>query len=514
WDDGQELPDMSAQQYLPFASSDEGTRILALGSRSDFPDIGNDKWQHVAVAEPGELPDNWLAYTNLDVVVMNPTQLSEVVEKHPRRFAALRAWVTTGGNLWVYNVPASDQRRAELSALLDALPTDVDSDTVAPAERWRDPDPSVSVNRGKFVWRPLGCGVVVAFEAKRTRSGNLNWTSVCDCAGQGRTDWQSRHGVSFAGSNNDFWTLTIPGVGLPPIKTFYILITVFVVAIGPVNYVLLRRRHRLNLMAVTVPVSAALVSGGLLIYALIADGLDTRMRTRSLTQIDQRRGEAVCWSRLSYYAGRARSAGLKFATDTAIYPLDAEVSRSAGTRPTREISWTDDQHLGRGWLLARTATQLVTVRHRVSDMRLDIEQRDEASPRAVNRLGCHLKRLWLVDGDGQWYEWSGGEVDGKLDFVVTDFLQFKDNWQKVHHAAALRYPDDVHSGWTTGSFFSGFKPPGVDSAESILERSMVQPLDENSRRSYVAVTDGSAELQRGLEPDSETPDFHVIVGRW
>ena len=102
----------------------------------------------------------------------------------------------------------------------------------------------------------------------------------------------------------------IPGVGSAPVNSFLVLISLFVVAIGPVNYFLLQRQRKLYLLLITVPLGAGVVTSALFIYALVSDGLGVRARARSLTRIDQTSGRTVSWSRQSYYAGLAPSAGM------------------------------------------------------------------------------------------------------------------------------------------------------------------------------------------------------------
>ena len=134
--------------------------------------------------------------------------------------------------------------------------------------------------------------------------------------------WYQRHGMSLHRANDDYWNWLVPGIGRAPVGSFLILIAAFVVVIGPVNYFLLRRKRRLYLLLVTVPLGAALVTAALFAYALISDGLGIRVRVRSFTEIDQRAGRAVSWSRQSYYAGLAPSGGLTFPETAVVFPIE------------------------------------------------------------------------------------------------------------------------------------------------------------------------------------------------
>ena len=120
------------------------------------------------------------------------------------------------------------------------------------------------------------------------------WLWVRATVGADRSNWIRRHGVVFEAANPDFWNLLIPGVGLPPVNTYRVLISLFVIVIGPVNYFLLRRLRRLHYLLFIVPASAVAVTLALLGYALMSDGLSTRLRARSYTLVDQiRSGRAV-----------------------------------------------------------------------------------------------------------------------------------------------------------------------------------------------------------------------------
>ena len=155
-----------------------------------------------------------------------------------------------------------------------------------------------------FVRRDVGLGRVVAITQQNPFPGtSLDWGWIFNAVGPDRYSWISRHGISFEQQNDDFWNFLIPGVGLAPVGAYRILITLFVIAIGPVNYFLLRKWRRLHLLLFTVPASAAVITSLLIAYALAADGFAVRVRARSITQLDQRVGQAATWSRFRITRG-------------------------------------------------------------------------------------------------------------------------------------------------------------------------------------------------------------------
>ena len=150
-----------------------------------------------------------------------------------------------------------------------------------------------------FLVRPYGLGRVIALGNEGRPSVSVSdWGWLLGTL-EMRALWGHRHGVDLLGGNASFWQFLIPGVGLAPRWTFLLLISLFVVVIGPVNYYWLKRRQKLYLLPVLVPSVAALVTLGLFAYAVVGDGLGVRVRVRSWTEIDQRAGRATSWSRLS-----------------------------------------------------------------------------------------------------------------------------------------------------------------------------------------------------------------------
>ena len=86
--------------------------------------------------------------------------------------------------------------------------------------------------------------------------------------------------------------------------SYYVLISAFVIVIGPLNYWLLRRKARLHLLLFTVPAAALVTSAGLIGYVLVTDGLTSRIscpqlyRDRPASARGRRRGTSVVLRRL------------------------------------------------------------------------------------------------------------------------------------------------------------------------------------------------------------------------
>ena len=289
-------------------------------------------------------------------------------------------------------------------------------------------DPTIDTNSDKkpakssspwYLEQSMGLGTVRAFRGENevenfatlTPAANPNAVANSDAPddlnqalsmGLRRIErWDARHGMTPDSANLEFVKLLVPGVGLAPVTEFEILITVFVLIIGPLNYWWLRRFKRLHLMVLTVPLAATVTTLALFGYAIVADGFATRVRVYSYTMLDQRTGEAACWSRLSYYAGLSPANGLTMPNDVAIYPVQPVWTDDDNLREIRTVVWSGNEELlTRGWLNSRTPTQYLTVRSRKSPHQLEVLDGGD-KVRVKNQLGTKIRTLVLISESGK-----------------------------------------------------------------------------------------------------------------
>jgi hypothetical protein len=306
------------------------------------------------------------------------------------------------------------------------------------------------------------------------------------------------------------------------------------------------------LTVLTVPIGALLVTGGLLVYALVEDGLSVRVRALSYTHMNQRSGEASCWARLSYYAGLAPSGGLKFADDTAVIPMEAQ-TLADGPQSTRTVEWertvsTDvnspwEQRLSSGWLHSRTPTQFITARIRQGDERLQIETGNQGEPPAiVNRLRTTIQQLLVVDQDGKCYTAANVAAAAKASLQAAESQSnvFLNQLQPLMNVERTMFVDlSSQNGMGLFGFdrdqryrqqMGAFGRPMVayvpqdnsaplSASAGMLERSLSEVRnrllsDSLPPRNYVAVVDQSPEVQLGTVSARPEESAHVIVGEW
>lgn len=528
-----------------------------------------------------QLPESWLAYSGLDLICLSFDQAGKLAAKDAPRWQAIRAWTAAGGNLIICDIAGDVEKLAAIDRMVGEPPARWQIKD--PAERgWRTPSPTsftdelagpfgrqtLGMMQGApgmaaggmppgaapanpapqppppskpafdpaFHFRKHGLGQCAAVSADDLMAqSSPEWAGILNTISSDRWVWFRRHGVSPQRENDDFWKLPVLGVGLAPVTAFQVLITGFVIAIGPLNYWWLRRRGKLHLLVLVVPLSAAAVTMTLFGYAVAVDGLGTRVRVRSFTEIDQRRGEAACWSLIAYYAGLAPSGGLKFGDDTVVIPLDSQSpydSQATGMR--RGLIWSKGrQELVDGWVPSRTPVQLVTIRSRATSAGLrPLPSKAGGKPTIENRLGSRIEELVWADEQGQCFHEAGIDAGATAALQPADLEAIGSSMRRIVQRVAPGEPpgfDRNSSSFGRRVYYRWQSPlntslPGAAMNSSLLERGISDTFGLISPgggrpgalppRTYVAIVSRSPETDYGVDTVEEAGSLHVIVGRW
>ncbi|HZZ72278.1 MAG TPA: hypothetical protein VFE24_08490 [Pirellulales bacterium] len=478
------------------------------------------------------LSPQWLIWSKADLVTTTRAELLDLFKTDPPAARALRRWVAAGGILQVNDFPRT-WNPTELSELAETLKLNrpeiaarwedlhdrsVDADPIetnqapetnqatnaasetgpeqaaAPATR-AEPDHTAAPEKTAADSQAipakqaeLGLGIVVA-----NNRPSAAWIGDIKLQTKARFDEDSDgtiHSDFMLGSKS----APLLAVGRAPFFAFLVLISLFVILIGPVNYRFLKRRQMVPLILLTVPAAALVFTLSFVAFAVLSEGFGTRVAVRTYTEIDQPRGEAVCWSRLAYYAGMAPSGGLVFDDNTVVYPIEA--SRNMRYSGDREMRWTGhQQHLTSGWLPSRVLKEYLLVRARPSTAKLEFTAGADHGLRVNNQLGTGIKGLLVIDSKGQPFE--GGALAAEQTGDVRPCQQnaalsldhlFAGNWAVL---GTLDY-SGLNSKWRWyWPINCGFEP-----------------------RTYIAVVDRSPESQVGLDTYQEEPSVHIVYGRW
>jgi hypothetical protein len=536
---------------------------------------------------PQSLSADKLAYSGIDLTVVSLDDLKHFREREPLRFAAFREYLLGGGTLIVLGL-SDDQARARCHELLRPIalesspsssPSSATSDSLSPSSlEWRMPSPSAygdsfatllgafnprlagttqifydqygnptgtndsaddfqaeaeegidekKIPAPKFQFGQLGLGRIVAIEG--TDLDDLDtgqWAWMFRSLGLQRLQWFQRHGLSQQRQNRDFYDFMIPGVGAAPVKGFLGVITVFMIVIGPLNYLVLARFRRLYWLLLTVPLGALLVTGSLYGFALFKDGLGTRARVRSYSELLPT-GEVAAWSRQAYYAGVAPSSGLVYPRTATVLPIEFDPNLDAGGNRVIEFSKENLRFTG-GYLRSRATSQHLVMNVAKTSGELRIRRdADEKPPTVANELTCGIDQLLILD-DGEAY-WTSALAEGKS--TTTQAISIEDARKRLldlftEHQATMPtgFNPQGSNGWQGRRYYGEtldhqFSLPNAST--SLLERGLVDIINDVDPgkvpmgRHFIAIALEAPDfVPLGVQSARQMAGFHVIRGHW
>ncbi|MBQ18590.1 MAG: hypothetical protein CMJ65_15865 [Planctomycetaceae bacterium] len=548
--------DLAVHDVFRFkATSRRGGPTVSVGAETDRQDVS-----------PNLLPKSWLAYSGLDMVAI-PLQVLQALQGEQRD--ALLGWVETGGTLIVTGVGKPIDESAELASALGLgersasqggwepppansrnsvsyIPTsreaeDANKKVREVEQKARQQGKShqeiqklvVAARRARgeaafawpatgspFAFRKLQQGLVVGFVDNSMNGTRHDWCWFFRALskqpmGLQRLQWDKRHGMSARVGHPEFLGFTVPGIDSVPVVAFLLLITLFSIVIGPVNFLFLRSRGKLYLLVVTVPVIAAVTSVVMLGYAMLSHGFGVKSYTRSITFLDQGNEKAVTMARVALFAGMAPSV-LEFSRDTAVYPvrpLGSEIF-SGGT-----VDWTNAQELVNGWIQTRTRAQLQTIRRHAVRGRLTVGTADGNTLTVANGLEWNLRHLVLRDLQGNLFYVSSLPAGRSAELsLVTDNQRPRQLLAVIaqHFAEQQQAAARIGSSRSAQSRYRA-RETSLGSASSfntgILELSLRSMGIPSTRKTYVALVDGDPGIQRGVS-SSDRDSLHVLKGNY
>lgn len=514
-----------------------------------------------------EIPaKHWQALSSADLIVLERQDLETVSRQFPERFAVLHQWLLAGGNLLVsnggedgpdiVNQLLAPDAKGNTPAWNHTRSTSIDTRNLGVFEKLRGPGNRFAASNGNYVplavqkgklvetddrrngktpgpgsplniaFRTEGFGKIVVIEEDPFPGSTGSWERIFAAFQGDRLAWFQRHGMSRLRENLGFWEFLIPGVGVAPVTTFELLITLFVILIGPVNYFLLRAIGRLNFLVVTVPVGALLVTSVLMIYAVLSDGLSTKSRIRTVTLLDQTTGNGATWSRQAYYAGLASTSGLSYPADSAVYEYEQyPLTEHTGQK---QLTWDDDQVLQGGYFRSRVTQQFLAIRPFETQHRLTVSN-DGANLSVKNELGTEVSHLILLDDQGKQYFARGilPDAETKLSIAgVEDISEVR----KLINDKNLSIPEGFErrayarsSARRTNYFVQSSNMPEIYQMtptfsqalmEVELQNQMARSFQALGSRSYVAIVEHFPESPLGMKTRKGEKSFEVVLGRW
>lgn len=238
----------------------------------------------VAVLTGDDLPDNASGWAALDVLAVANADTGTL---SPEQRAALQAWLAGGGRLIIGGGLNADRTLAGLgevsplaasgTGMVDVRPlfelaaqtpgqqasTDVPAATGSLAG-----DASIYAGTSAdplIVWRPVGLGRVDFITPDLTLAPLAGWSGMATVFQRVLADGDPRPGWAYGFSQQPEAARNavadVPGISLPSILQLCGFLAVYVLLIGPVNYLVLRWLKRTELAWFTIPALIVLFSG-------------------------------------------------------------------------------------------------------------------------------------------------------------------------------------------------------------------------------------------------------------
>ena len=205
--------------------------------------------------------------------------------------------------------------------------------------------------------------------------------------------------ASHPSARRSFWP-AIPGLGELPYRVLTVLLVLFAILIGPVNFLVVKASGKPSLLLVTIPLLALLATAAILSYGIFYQGIDVRSASHTHTVLDQREHHAATIEKRSFFAGLAPARGLLPRAGTLCFPDSIQLS--GGGTSLFEIDLDSGPRWSRDYLPVRRQVAQTLLVDRTARARLEVERRDD-SLAVTNALGEEILLLAVRDPRGGWY---------------------------------------------------------------------------------------------------------------
>ncbi|TWU44078.1 hypothetical protein Q31b_16130 [Novipirellula aureliae] len=541
----------------PIAEDVEVSRLSDVASRQRAEAVQPAFVQFRSIT-PGAMFPSWLGYSQLDVILIHGPTLIEVAEDSATdRFAALCDFVAAGGNLWVYDAAKLPSAFADLNwstieskvvrkpesiaRLYLSLKNDT-SDLLYEAWgevrkesqdwQWNQNgrelelrrkiyDKMVAVKHPSIAFEPpdqlakaiqtvaYGTGRIVAIERTDPFPGSFQlWQSVADLSGNKQLHWSERNGIDVRYGDDHYWSLLIESVGGPPVKIFFLINTLFILVVGPVAYIFFRRKQRLYLLLFVAPAIAFLVTAGLFMSAILADGFATRVRARQITWQDSDAGYLVHHDRATYFSAVGRGDGILVPEETELLPVLSQPAEnqyygsSGNSTSLRTVSDLGNQNRFTGQFLpSRAQVQYLSLRPVRSAPLVTFSMTNDAIG-AKNNSSSPIEAVVVCDDQGRLWKADQVQPESTVEMEPLSGKGVQDQINVSPLRLASFVPTLSYSYYRRGS-------SGV--AISAVEENLNRWLGALPKGTFIATTNLRSE-SLGIDRPEAEKSVHVIMG--
>lgn len=534
-----------------------GGSTMVAGGRSPL-DLNGVESPEFAAVSLGVLPSRWFGYEGLDMLILTLDDLKLLTTEYPSKFLALQRWVAAAGRLVVIN--CGDKLEKADEALIqfgEKFLRESSDQVIYPPNELRElrlaPVNNDLLNRAESLSQrggeeanfglmavPFHRGMIICVSDEGSDWGlskqkKVNrWRNLLDFnnALNGTGRMFQKQGVMF---ENTLPTLGFPEFAEPPRYLFESSILLYLIAVGPLAFFLLKQRNQLNLLFVLIPAFSLLCCFTILMYAIFAEGFDTRVNVVTVSELDQQNGRLSTDSISHVYAGISPGS---YRFDGSSYGLVNSSYRNQRQLTIKQQS--NSQEISGGEIRARTNHQVFMRSSSESTvgLRIVVEDRDgEKVARVRNGFSSRLQlAIFSTEDCGRDEVWllqnvAAGEVatakKSKLDDVSSEVRGLVREQMQPTILIAGGSSDSSRSTRRNYSrrIFSQNQRQPLDVDDSVCAQSLTRlkmaskawlrsQTDRSDGRGYVAVVDACENFELPVPDATVEGSLHVIYGAW
>ncbi len=525
------------------------------------------------------LPSKWFGYDGLDLLMITHEDLAQLASKHPGKLLAIERWVAASGRLVVLDCGEKIEKAVDALKLLgdsnarlrdgrrcsypSKQPTDKQISEILDNESYSNPyqlvvEEANTSSMSRTDAFNFHANIIREPFAKAIESDKLKDIVAIDfelgqviCLSNNASDWDEKKKVGTYPA--DEWGPfalfvqaarptnlkkhrvlawdTIRGLGFPefdepPRYVFELSILLYLLVIGPFTFFVLKRKHKLNLMFVVVPVVSTFFCISILAYAIFAEGFDTRVNLFTFTSLNQNSGRQSTSGVAHVYSGRTPAA---YRLGASAYGM---INLPSGGR-TQRIMWDEDgEELSGGEIRARTNHQLFSISsgETNSKLRFTISDSDDSTTAIVRNEfehsvvavafrsdDCGSDEVWLCE------DIAVGDSKAAVKMSMADansLLRSAIRERGKSSVMASNKPMRTRNS-RNNYYYGGSSLESADSMEIASRVSRIwnmQPsqlkgyLSGQNKRHYLAITENCVDYKIPIENAKLETKIHIVSG--
>jgi len=361
--------------------------------------------QYVTPSLFTQLSSNWQAYTSLDSVILDLANGAPAEED----LAALLAWCRAGGTVHALGLPLGALR--DLPAFAPYLEARFEA-AIPNAEPFDQLGlEAYTCGFGRIV---VQTGPTPPEGLMGDREGSMPLAFIADRSTAGAAWSRASDGQDSRQARAQALLGTFDAL---PLRALMVLLLVFAMVMGPVNFLYVRRTKKPLLLLATVPGIALVTSIGLLTYGILAEGLDVKILTKSWSVIDQRTQQSTSAEVRNLFAGSSPGEGLRPETGTAVVPEDSYWWGSWRDESLFTCDYTNGRLLGGTYVPVRRPVGQLVLSDRASRLRLEARRLGDQIE-VTNALGATIEEIVLRTPDGEYHYLQDTVAEGAAESLT------------------------------------------------------------------------------------------------